>query len=273
MRRALHVLFIGLLLAPAVSYAQSSCKTPSADCVVVGEWDVSVSLGLGERSNPIASSSSIPLVVIPQISYYGRRVFLDNLELGYTLYENDAHIVNVLATPGYDRVFFVRDDLQNYFVPGAAGSVSAPTPELQEAVDRPRQTTYFAGIEWIFNTESITGQLDALYEATGRHKGYELRGALAVPLTRSRNSFVLSGGFTWKSAATVDYYYGVDGYYSPGAAFNPFIKLGYARALSDRWSINAFAHYEYLDDAIASSPIVTDHAVTTVFAGVIFKVL
>jgi outer membrane scaffolding protein for murein synthesis (MipA/OmpV family) len=32
-------------------------------------------------------------------------------------------------------------------------------------------------------------------------------------------------------------------------------------------------HYEYLDDAIADSPIVTDREVVTAFAGLNFKVL
>ena len=48
---------------------------------------MSVSLGIGSRSNPVMGESDIPLVVIPQISYYGKRFFLENLDLGVTLYE------------------------------------------------------------------------------------------------------------------------------------------------------------------------------------------
>ena len=114
------------LLMPSVLLAQSPCSAPSPDCVVVGEWDFSVSLGIGERSNPIATGSDIPLVVIPQLSYYGKRFFIESLELGFTLYEGDAHTLNMIATPGYDRVFFVRDDLQNFFVSGVGGAVRCP---------------------------------------------------------------------------------------------------------------------------------------------------
>jgi len=269
-RAALFVLFC--IVCTGGAQAQSGCAAVSPDCVAVGEWDFSVSLGWGERSNPIAKGSDIPLVVIPQLSYYGKRFFIENLDLGVTLYESPTHTVNLLATPGYDRVFFVRDDLQNYFITGATGSVSAPTPELDAALNRPRRTTYLGGVEWLARIGAVALQLDALYEITGRHKGYESRGAIAIPLLQTENSLVLNGGFTWKSRELVDYYYGVDRLYSAEDAFNPFIKLGYSRALSDRLTVNLFAHYEQLDSAIADSPIVVDDDVLTFFAGVVFKV-
>lgn len=260
-----------------VAAAQTSCKAPSPDCVVVGEWDISLSLGAGGRSNPVKGNSDIPLVVIPQISYYGKRFFLENLELGVSLHESDSNTFNLIASPGYDRVFFFRNDLQNIFVGGASSLVSAPTdkeaPPTGEFPVRRRHTTYLAGPEWIFNYGRVIGQLDALYEVTGEHNGYEVRAAAAAPIIQSKGSLVVSLGMTWKSAALVRYYYGVEGLYEPGSAVNPFIKLGYALPLSDRWTLSAFAHYEYLDNSIANSPIVSDHGVTTVFAGVVFKVL
>src|SRR5690606_22928632 len=146
------------------------------------------------------------------------------------------------------------------------------SPEMQRAIERPRRTTYLVGPEWLFDIGRVTGQLNALYEATGRHKGYEVRAAVAAPLVQSKSSLVLSGGFTWKSSQLVDYYYGVDRFYEPGAALSPFIKLGYSRPIGERWSVTAFVHYEYLGDEIADSPIVTDDSVVSAFAGVVYKV-
>ena len=262
---------IAAMTVPLVAHAEP-CTKPSADCVIVGEWDMSVSIGIGERSNPIAKGSDIPLVVLPQISYYGKRFFLENLDLGVTLYEDETSTLNLLATPGYDRVFFVRDDLQNYFVTFANSTAAPMAPQVEAAIARPRHTTYLTGLEWLFRVGDLAGQVDALYEITGRHKGYELRGAIAAPLMQSENSLVLNAGFTWKSAELVRYYYGVDGIYRPDAAINPFIKLGYSRSLSQRLTLNAFAHYEYLGDAIADSPIVSDQGVLSVFAGIVIKI-
>jgi outer membrane protein len=239
---------------------------------------MSVSFGLGSRSNPVMGESDIPLVVIPQISYYGKRFFLENLDLGVTLYEGRSNTFNLIASPGYDRVFFYRNDLQNFFVSGATGAVSlaAPTDKemdfAQEFEVRRRRTTYLAGPEWLFQYGNIVGQVDALYEVTGRNDGYEVRAAVAAPIIQTEHSLVISGGLTWKSAEIVHYYYGVDGFYEPGSALSPFLKLGYTRALSDRWSINAFVHYERLGSALADSPIVSDKGVTTGFVGVVLQV-
>ena len=275
--RALCSFLIAAALSAPAAAGQAPCSAPSAECAVVGKWEISASLGVGQRSNPVAGKSDIPLVVIPHISYYGKRFFLENLELGYTLHEGDANAFNLIAAPGYDRVFFYRNDLQNIFIAGggpASSGTAAPVPPSgqQEFPVRPRHTTWLAGPEWTFAYGSLTGQLNALREITGEHNGYEVRGAVAAPLIHSKASLVASAGFTWKSSEVVRYYYGVDQLYEPGPAFSPFVKLHYSLPLSDRWTVNAFAHYEHLAGAIANSPIVSENHVTTVFAGASFRI-
>ncbi|MEJ0037132.1 MAG: MipA/OmpV family protein [Gammaproteobacteria bacterium] len=204
------------------------CSAPSPDCAVVGQWELSASFGFGQRSNPVEGKSDIPLVVIPHVSWYGKRFFLENLEVGYTLHDGEANTFNLIASPGYDRVFFYRSDLQNIFVAGIPGSAmttaaGALVPsEGREFEVKNRHTTYLAGPEWSFDYGSVTGQVNALREVTGEHNGYEVRAALAAPLiTTAKDSLVASAGLTWKSRETVRYYYGVDGLYEPGSALKP----------------------------------------------------
>ncbi len=269
-----------LALLPAVAAvqpvaAQTACKSPSVDCVAVGDLAVSVSVGYGTRTNPVAGRDDIPLFVLPQVSYYGKRFFLKSLEPGVTLYESDAHTFNLIASPGFDRVFFNRKDLQNVIVPLAAVAPSfgeAAAKNLAFPVGR-RRTTYLAGPEWMFRHDKFIGQVSALYEVTGRHKGHEVRAAVSVPLIQRTQSLVVNTGLTWKSTETVSYYYGVPDLYKPDGALSPFIKLNYALPLSDRWTFTAFVHYEYLDGSIVDSPIVSDREVVTAFAGLNFKVL
>jgi outer membrane protein len=273
----LRTLILGLaslLPAPQLTQAANACSAPSPECAVVGQFEISVSLGLGQRSNPVVGRSDIPLVVIPHVSYYGKRFFLENLELGYTLHEGEANTFNLVAAPGYDRVFFYRNDLQNIFIEGGTTLASgAPVAAIgQEFEVRPRRTTYLVGPEWTFDYGPLTGQLDALREVTGRHDGYEVRGALATPLMQSKSSLVASAGFTWKSSEVVRYYYGVDALYEPGSAFSPFVKVHFSRPLSERWTFNAFAHYEFLSSSIANSPIVSQNHVATLFAGAVFRI-
>jgi outer membrane protein len=269
---------------PQPAGAQVKCTAVSPDCVVVGEWDLSVGLGAGVRTNPVAGRSDIPLYVIPQFSYYGKRFFVDNLEPGFTLHEGAVHTINLVAAPGYDRVFFSRSDPQNLLVnslaaaPGVgtgAGGENLGSGDGRSAQEFPthrRRTTYLAGPEWLFSYGRFAGQLSALYEVTGRHDGYEVRGAISTPLIQTEHSLIANAGFTWKSAQTVRYYYGVEGFYRPAAALNPFVKLAYSRVLSERWTLNAFVHYEYLSDEIGDSPLVSDPSVVTAFVGFNFKV-
>jgi MipA family protein len=282
MNRFLRKTPLLLALLPAVVAvqpvaAQSACKSPSVDCVAVGDLAVSVSVGFGTRTNPVAGRDDIPLFVLPYVSYYGERFFLESLEPGVTLYESDAHTFNLIASPGFDRVFFSRKDLQNVIVPLAAVTpgfqgVTSGAQDVAFPVGR-RRTTYLAGPEWMFRHDKFIGQVSALYEVTGRHEGYEVRAAVSAPLVQRKQSLVVNTGVTWKSAQTVNYYYGVPGFYKPAGALSPFIKLNYALPLSDRWTFTAFVHYEYLDGSIVDSPIVSDREVVTAFAGLNFKVL
>ena len=224
-----------------------------------------MALGAGVRTNPLVHGADIPLVVIPQFSYYGKRFFIDNLDIGLTLVERGANTFNLIATPGYDRVYFYRNDLQNFF-----NIVSSGTPGATKVPPPAPRITYLAGPEWTFKYGRVSGQLDLLRDATGQNNGDEIRGALGIPLLKSKGTVSANIGFTWKSAATVNYYYRVPLLYSGSAAFDPFIKLGYTLPLSSKWRFNAFAEYERLGNGIANSPIVAEHSVATVFVGAIY---
>ena len=262
--------------------AEDSCTGPSSDCLAEGRWNFSVALGAGVRTNPLVGGEDIPLVLVPHVSYYGKRFFLDDLDLGVALLENDANTLSLVASPGYDRVYFYRTDLQNFlitgYLPGGAALYTAATSPLTnsgtavaEVTQRPRRITYLAGPEWTFKYAGLTGQLDFLHEITGQDHGNEVRAALGMPLVKSKGGALSANvGVTWNDAAIVNYFYGEPGIYRAGAAFDPFAKLAYTVPLSSKWRFDAFTEYERLGSAIASSPIVDRHSVTTVFVGAVY---
>lgn len=250
--------------------AGNGCEGPSKDCVAVGHWNFDVSLGAGVRTDPVVNEADIPLVVIPHVSYYGKRFFIEDLDFGVTVTENDSSTLSLIASPGYDRVFFYRNDPQNIFVSGIPGVtyLGSPSPPSTEPFpSRPRHWTYLAGPEWTFQIHGVTGQLDFLHEITAQDHGNELRAALGIPLMKSTGSLSANVGLTWKSEAIVNYYYGAPGVYEGGCALNPFVKFGYSRPLSRKWRLVAFLHYERLGNAIADSPIVNARYVATIFTG------
>ena len=274
-----------LLVLAGVAQVQAAtsdddCKDTSDDCVAVGKWNFSVALGAGVRSNPLATGKNIPLVVIPQFSYYGKRFFINDLDLGFTLAENTTNTFSLVASPGYDRVFFYRSDLQNIFIGGLPGNppnsafvvrpAASSTKNPVQFPPRARHFTYLAGPEWTFKLSGVSGQLDVLHDITDQNNGTEVRAALGTPLVESKGSLTANLGVTWKSAAIVNYYYGSPGIYETGSALNPFIKLGYTLPLSGKWRFSAFAEYERLGNAIANSPIVEERYVATAFVGAIY---
>jgi MipA family protein len=276
----LAAFFIGLPRMSARA-ADDSCTGPSSECVAEGRWNVSVALGAGVRTNPLVGGEDIPLVLVPHVSYYGTRFFLDDLDLGLSLVESAANTLSLVASPGYDRVYFYRTDLQNFFITGylpsgaALYTAATPTDNLSnttaEVTQRPRRITYLAGPEWTFKFQDLSGQLDLLHEITGHDHGNEVRAALGMPLVKSRGGALSANvGMTWNDAAIVNYFYGEPRIYRAGAALDPFAKLSYTVPLSSKWRFDAFTEYEWLGSAIASSPIVDKHSVTTVFVGAVY---
>jgi outer membrane protein len=253
--------------------AEEICHATSQDCAAVGQWNVSVALGAGVITNPLINGKNIPLVVVPQVSYYGKRIFLDDLDLGFTLADTTHNTFNLIASPGYDRAFFYRSDLQNIFVlatPEGTIVVPASTPGAVALPRRSRPVTYLAGPEWSFDYGGVTGQLDLLHEITGHNEGDEIRAAVAVPLSVTRGTLSAHFGFTWKSAAVVRYFYGEPGIYEPRAALNPFLKLSYVLPMSRHWRFKTYAQYEQLGGAIINSPIVAERFFFAAFAGAVY---
>jgi len=250
------------------------------DCVATGHWNFSLSLGAGVRTNPLANGRDIPLVVVPQFSFYGRRFFIDNLDLGFTVADGAAGSLSLVATPGYDRVFFYHSDLQNLFVNGVSAAAAAPvgsvlvdrnSPGAAPYPSRARKVTYLAGPEWTLEAHGISGQIDVLHEVTGQNEGNEVRAAAAMALWQGVGSLKLNIGLTWKSAAIVNYYYGEPGGYRGGAALSPFVKLAYSRPLAGKWRLTAFLHHEHLGKSVRDSPIVEGDTVETVFVGAVYQ--
>lgn len=116
MRILLKTIPLLLLSLPMAVFADPECTATSSDCVEVGKWQVSVALGAGVRTNPVLDRKDIPLIVLPEVSYTGERFFIQNLDFGFIVWENEAHQLNLLATPSYDQVFFHRWSPGNFVV-------------------------------------------------------------------------------------------------------------------------------------------------------------
>ncbi len=274
--------YAGLALALCLSITAhrarggDKCESASDECVVVGTWNFSLGMGMGLKTNPLASGKDIPMVLIPQFSYYGKRFFIENLDVGYSLLEGDHNTVSLIATPGYDRVFFNNNDAQDVILGGGltAGTPSHLSqiwklPTRDKLQSQMNSLYYLGGLEWSARIGAANVQLDLLDAAlTGilerdrsalqaHAKQAEIRGAVSMPLVATgRNSLTASLGATWQDSYYAYYFF------AGHSAVNPFVTTTYSRALSKSWRINAFLEYERLGVGLAPNGLAHEYIIT-----------
>lgn len=292
----LLALLIPAVLSPLL--ASAACTSGEQDCVEVGKWDISVGIGAGVRTNPVEDASDIPLVLVPQINYNGERFFIQNLDFGFMLWENERQQINLLATPSYDQVFFHRWSPSNFFLdsnsfiagnkgrdeeelptvtPGDKEFVSPGFTDMAQRELRDRHMAGLAGIEYNLNLGLFDLQAQYLTDFTGVHDGDEARVSIARHWMRGRHHLVGSVGAVWQSNEVTNYYYGVTykeadhrGTYTPDSAVSAIARLDWNYELTESWDLRMFASYRHLPSEISDSPLINDNKVITVFVGGVY---
>lgn len=123
--RALKTAVVGVLCWLMLVQQANACTQDETECVEVGRWDLSVAIGAGVRTNPIAGGDNLPIVIIPNLTYYGKRFYLENYTLGYSLVEQPVYSVNLVLTPSYDQIYFQKWGLGNISFDSGAGDSTA----------------------------------------------------------------------------------------------------------------------------------------------------
>jgi outer membrane protein len=243
----------------------------------VGEspWRLGVALGYGERSNPLAQSEDIPIVVDLDIAWFGERLFFDNGDLGLTFADNRLVTASVVGRVNSDRVFFGRTNTRfvNVSLTGQAlsNTVELTIPDRSYAVE--------AGIELLAGGRWGHLQVTAHQDVSNTHDGYEIDLEYGSGLRYERWYIEPLLGISFKSRSLNNYYWGVRASeaneampaYDAGSGFNlrGGVRAGYH--FSRNWAVSFAARYERLNDEAAASPIVVDRSVLGYFVGVGYR--
>ena len=247
-------------------------------------WQVSIGIGAGVRTNPIMDNSDLPLIVIPQINYQDERFFIQNLDLGYTLYNGESQQLHLLATPSYDQIFFKEWDASNFVVETrsfASAKFDTPTVEQENRnIDKSRlhkrRMAGLAGVEYGAQYGSIDFQIQALREVTGYYDGSEMRIAVSKNIESGKHSVKLTAGANWQSDRTINYFYGLDEHEAPDNMFeassgiSTLLRFDWNYQLTEHWSLRLLTSFKHLGDQISRSPLTTDNNVITAFAGGVY---
>ncbi len=281
-----YLIYLLLIIAQA---AHAQCDISYDDCAPVGEWEFSIALGAGKVTNPLNGGKDIPLVVIPNFSYYGEKIFIDNNALGYTLYENQAISFSAVSQLNRENSFFHRWHPNNIFINPLTDSATqrplpdAEPPNTKEAdIDeiKKRKWAIDAGVQlnWFISPQSQVKAL-LLSNINKVHNGFNGQIAFdhlftlhAIP----NNIFTLTTGLYWQSKKQVNYYYGIDQqdeipemfFYQTGASFSPYLKFNSRYTIDQNWSFKLSLKREWLGSSIKNSPIVKNDVIDTLFIGV-----
>lgn len=264
-------------------YSLAQCEAESESCVLVGQWKVSVGLGAGVYTNPLRDSKNIPLILVPNISYYGERIFFQNNTLGYTLIENEKLALSVISKANVEKAFFTRWHPQNVFIPNIANDFVEAQHSQKISLDtiKKRKWALDAGLQvnW-FATHSINAELKVLYDVSGVYNGLNADAHVSKLFSINTSSTLeVTLGAQWNSADLVDYYYGIDesdtlylrDLYQGKSSINPYLSIGYAYKLSPDWTFKTYIKRKKLHRNTYLSPIVEKTNIDLIFIGFFYE--
>lgn len=281
----MRYLIILLLLLSWQINAEPATECPqSAQCVEEQQLHLSLALGYGQRSNPLYGGEELPLVILPDIYYYGRYWFFDNGKLGSSLALSDNWQLSVLGQfnqeKGYFQKWFGGNLLQfNHTAmvgPSFAEERSAQAVSVQQVSKRP--TAFDLGLQLDWFDENWQLQATVWQDVSNTYKGQHASVSIGHGWQLSSGLWQATAKLHWKSAKLIDTYYGIDNnepFYLPRydgrPSWQPELRLSWQKPVSERVSVLAFVRYLHLDDAMTLSPLVRSDNVTTWFLGVSYR--
>lgn len=141
-----------------------------------------------------------------------------------------------------------------------------------------RHTSGLMGLEYTYNTRSLSLGVQVLQEVTQYHHGHQVRGAFTYFYTGDKYALALGAGAEWKDAKTLDYYFGIrpeetnTGWsYAPGEGTFTYVKVDWRYRLSRHWDLQATVQHRMFPEGVKESPLLTDDSSTAYFLGGVYR--
>jgi len=275
------------LICLSCSNAALACSKNEDSCVESEQFQLSVALGAGQRSNPLYDGDSFPMLILPDFSYYTDTWFIDNGTLGYSLMQNERFAASVVMRLNSEKGYFQRWFAGNVITLNSTSAILPPevdtgTQKSMSAVSvdhvKKRPTAVDAGLQFNWFGEQWQSRLNFWQDINSKYEGQNASLSWSRFWPLAGGQFDLSTTLYWKSAKLIDTYYGVGEdelyylqRYDGRASWQPEVRVGWQKALTSRWTMLTFYRYLHLDDAMTDSPLVQDDSVQTWFVGMSYR--
>ncbi len=271
----MSTLIFGLV---AACHAQQSEVDPGQN-IITGQWHLSVNTGLGVMTNPLQGGDNLPLVLIPEVAYYGEQFFFDNGRIGYGLKPDSPHVFNLVAEFNPETRFFVDWHPSNVFALSSASSLNFTQNEQFEQQPKiaiteldKRKWALDSGLSYHYIHQRHVFSAQALADVSGVYKGW--RAALQWQMHHNIGELRVkpSLGIWYKSTDLNNYFYGVtekenpNGAIAVGSSWQPYAKIDARWPLNEANSVRFhLAYYDY--SALDDSPLFEQTYSMTAFIG------
>ena len=285
--RTLSKLIISLVLCGVATLA-GACERID-NCLFKGELQLGVALGLGFSSNPLEGGDDIPLVILPDVAWYGEAAYFDNGELGYQWIDQVSSSFVTYVTLDKERAYFSFWHPANILAPvnrfNNITSADAPglngPEQLSISVDEVsrRRWAVMAGGRWSLQQDNTQWQVALEKDVSGAHNGEKIDLSYQYLWQWPTVRFTTQLKMIWKSSALVDYYYGVDEqdrvdpsfYYDAGSGWQPAIAMSLQKNLQNSWYWLTRVSLQKLHSGMTDSPLVSERNIYSVFSGFAYQ--
>ncbi|MDN3651839.1 MipA/OmpV family protein [Thalassotalea ponticola] len=268
---------IASLISSPVSLAQPYEQTTT---VQPGVFDLRLTAGFGGIENPLKQRQHIRSPLLPEFSYYGDKVYIENLVVGYSLFESPSWMFDAYGYVNSDGYFFAQSSGEK--IASIAGLGQTPWQVNKEPLnlkDVERDLSYMAG----FNLSRVSSlyrlNFSIAKDVTSVHHGEELSLTLSKPMRWQSLSVNAQIGATYKSSDISDYYYSLTTQENTiyirqnavGDTISSWAGLSLRYHFNPTWSLGFSYRHHWFDSKMKASLLVDKTHYSAGFIGVSYR--
>lgn len=214
--------------------------------LIAAENQLSLGVGYGEYGSMLRQESADRLVLMPRWQWYGERLYVENFDLGYNLYEQGAWSLDLTTQQSFDALLTRSGGLQNALIKGLANiPISAPYEVPPEDYIHPqaRQLSYLAGSTLWYRHDAWQFQQSWHADVSGVHNGQQVQSKIRWHTEQGPLGLSAEAALRYVDSRYSNYYFGVqrqdthNGLYqfAPGGHWLPSYQLNVRWQFAPPW--------------------------------------
>ncbi|WKE65850.1 MipA/OmpV family protein [Gallaecimonas kandeliae] len=201
------------------------------------DWRLSMAVGVGRYGSVLRDGEDIPLYVLPRWSFYYKRFYVEDLDLGFNLLQSGHWSFDLTTKQSFDALLLRGSSLGNAFFSGLASAnipIGVPFGVDPKKLIHPAKRTmsYLGGATLYWQNQDW--QLSSAWhtDISGVHRGSEWENKVRYQQHLGPLDLALTAGARRLSSSYSNYYFGVHKQdndfhyqYEPGAQWLPSLKM------------------------------------------------